>query len=63
MDELDRQNKTIDFLGEVLEKVQHKTVSKKHGKHECKLRIDRKTWKLVYALKDDKAFMIHLKPE
>lgn len=63
IDELDRQNKTVDFLGDMMEKGDHKIISKKQRKYECKLRVGKTIWKLIYVSKEDKVFMIHLKPE
>jgi len=60
LDELDKYNKTIDFVGEMLENGKHKLVSKRENKYEVILRIGRTIWKMIYALYENKVVIIRI---
>jgi len=60
LDELDKYNKTMDFVGELLERGKHKLVSKKENKYEVVLGIGRIIWKMIYALYENKIVIIRI---
>ena len=60
LEELEQNNKTIDFVGEILENGNHKRVSKKKGKYEATLRKSKIIWKMIYAIHEGKVVIIRL---
>ncbi len=59
-EEIDRENKTIDFLDEILGGGDHRQTSKKKNKHEAVFGVGKFEWILSYAEYEDCIIMIHL---
>lgn len=59
-EELDIENKTIDFLDEILGKGDHKPTSKKKNKYEAVLPMGKFEWILSYAEYEECIILIHL---
>ncbi len=60
VEELEQNNKTMDFVGEILENGKHKLASKKKGKYEATLRKGKIIWKMIYAIHERKVVIIRL---
>ena len=58
--ELDRENKTIDFLDEILKRGDHQLSSKRKNKYEAVLGVGKFEWILSYAEYEECIILIHL---
>lgn len=59
-EELDRENKTIDFLDEILDRGYPQLVSKRKNKYEVVLGVGKFEWILSYVEYEECIILIHL---
>lgn len=60
LDELEQYDKTIDFIGIILEDGKYKLVSKKKKKYEARLKVGKIIWNLIYAIHENKVVIIRI---
>lgn len=58
--ELDKENKSIDFLEEILGKGEHIVISKNKKKYEAKKGVGKFEWTISYADHEECIILIHL---